>query len=268
MRRGQQGQSVAGFLVASVFILVPAFIGLTFLAKTGDMKFRAQEASRYAAWEKTVWEASGGHAKGDTELGWEVRNRVFARAESRLDSEHDKTSRQNQPLDTLAYTRYAQQRGRQPMLANIADNDPGVQLNTSALSAGGTLGELNDQVAEVLKLDVSGYRRADVEVALARANQDHLPVGQLSLKTRYVIMDDAWNAASPQRATESIRRMVPTALLDNGAVSTIQSIVGTVFDDLSPRNFKPGKVDVEVAPCQRLAAYRPGEMDAPRACLE
>ncbi|QJX02652.1 hypothetical protein HML84_15055 [Alcanivorax sp. IO_7] len=48
----QQGQSMAGFLVASMFILVPTFIALSFLAKTGDMKFRAHEASRYSAWEK------------------------------------------------------------------------------------------------------------------------------------------------------------------------------------------------------------------------
>lgn len=268
MKQRQKGQSVAGFLVASVFILVPAFIGMTFLAKIGDMKFRAQEASRYAAWEKTVWEAAGGHAKDDTALDWEVRNRVFARADSGFDSEQDKSSQRNQPLDTMAYTRYAQQRGRQPMLANLSGNDPGVQLNTEALSPGGTLAELNDRVAQYLKLDVRGYQRAAVEVSLTRPNQDYLPIGQPSLKTKYVIMDDAWNAASPQRAAESIRRMVPTSLLDNGAISTIQSIIGVVFDDLHPRNFKPGKVDVEVAPCQRLAAYQGSEMDAPRACLE
>ena len=82
MKQRQKGQSVVGFLVASVFILVPAFIGMTFLAKIGDMKFRVQEASRYAAWEKTVWEAAGGHAKDDTALGWEVRNRVLHIGES------------------------------------------------------------------------------------------------------------------------------------------------------------------------------------------
>ena len=267
MRHAQSGQSLAGFLVAATFILVPTFIALSLLAKTGEMKFRAQEASRYAAWEKTVWK-SGGHAKGDTEIGWEVRNRVFARADAALDSEKDKVNQDNQSLDTMAYTTYGDERGSQPMLANMSDSSSGVQVNTTALSPGGTLATLNEKAANILKLESNGYRQASVQVSLIRPNQDYLPVEPLSIDTRYVLLDDAWNAASPQRARESIRRMVPTSLLDSDVIRTIQSIVGFVFHDLSPESFQLGKVDVESAPCQRLAPYQKGKTDAPKACSE
>ncbi len=262
----QRGQSMAGFLVASLFILVPTFIAISFLAKTGDMKFRAQEASRYSAWEKTVWDGGEDHAKSDIELGWEVRNRVFGRAEGRIDSRDDKTDQNNQSLDPIAYTTYGEARGRQPMLANLSENNAGVQVNTSALAPGGVLAEFNRRAASVLKLNDDGYQKAAVEVALIKPNADFLPVESLSLKTRYVLLDDAWNAASPDRATESIRRIVPTSMLDNDVIRSVQSVVGFVFDDLSPENFELGKVDVEVAPCQRLAPYERGNTDAPDAC--
>ncbi|MFC6329434.1 hypothetical protein [Alloalcanivorax gelatiniphagus] len=267
MRQAQRGQSMAGFLVSAAFILLPAFIALSLLAKTGDMTFRAREASRYAAWEKTVWKSES-HAKGDGEIGWEVRNRVFARGDAAIDSEKDKLNQDNQSLDTMAYTTYGEQRGRQPLLADLSDSHSGVQVTTSALAPGGTLARLNERAASVLKLESKGYRQATVEVPLIRANPDYLPLEPLTLDTRYVLLDDAWNAGSPQRARDSIRRLVPTALLDNEVIRTVQSIVGFVFDDLSPENFQLGKVDVEVAPCQRLARYERGKTDAPKACLE
>ncbi len=261
----QRGQSMVGFLVSSLFILVPTFIALSFLAKTGDMKFRAQEASRYSAWEKTVWDDNS-ITKGDQELGWEVRNRVFVRAESLIDSQHDKTDQENQPLDTMAYTTYGEGRGREVMLADLGESNSGVQVSTSAVAAGGILGRLNGMAADALKLQDDGYRQASVEVALLKPDSDFLPVEPLSLKTRYVLLDDAWNAGSPQMARESIRRMVPTSLLDNGVIRTVQDIVGFVFDDLDSDNFELGKVDVGVAPCQRLAPYERGGTDAPDAC--
>lgn len=258
---------MAGFLVAATFILVPAFIALSLLAKTGDMKFRAQEASRYAAWEQTVWKTDQ-HSKNDIELGWEVRNRVFARAEGLIDSEKDKTNQDNQSLDPIAYTTYGEQRGDKAMLANLSDNSSGVQVQTSALETSGLLGKLNDQIANVLKLENKGYRQSSVQISLIKPNQDYLPIEPLSINTRYVLLDDAWNAASPDRARKTIRRMVPTSLLDNGFVSAIQTLVGFVFDDLSPDKFQLGKVEVESAPCQRLGRYQRGKTDAPKACLE
>ncbi|UWN50332.1 hypothetical protein ASALC70_02553 [Alcanivorax sp. ALC70] len=127
-------------------------------------------------------------------------------------------------------------------------------MNTSRLGYGGVLAQLNSRAASVLKLRDDGYQEASVEVALTKPDSEYLPVESLSLKTRYVLLGDSWNAAAPDKATESIRRMVPTSLLDNGAIRTVQSIVGFVFDDLDPRNFELGKVDVGVAPA---SAWRP-----------
>ncbi|MBM1142575.1 hypothetical protein GN155_002210 [Alcanivorax sp. ZXX171] len=261
----QGGQSMAGFLVASMFILVPTFIGLGFLAKTGEMKFRAQEASRYSAWEKTVWDDKT-LSKGDLELGWEVRNRVFGGDKGLIDSEHDKTDQANQPLDTMAYTSHGEGRGREVMLADLSESESGVQVSTGVESTGGLLGDLNSMVADALKLRNDGYRQASVEVALIKPDSDFLPVERLSLKTRYVLLDDAWNAGSPENATESIRRTVPTSVLDKAVFRKLRDAVGFVFDDLHSSNLKFGKVDVGVAPCQRLAPYERGNTDAPDAC--
>ncbi len=49
------GQALTEFLVAGLFFIVPIILIIATVAKLSDVKYTAIQASRYSAWEKTVW---------------------------------------------------------------------------------------------------------------------------------------------------------------------------------------------------------------------
>lgn len=51
----QRGQAMVEFVVAATFFLVPLFLALVVLAKFSDVRHTTSMASRYGAWERTVW---------------------------------------------------------------------------------------------------------------------------------------------------------------------------------------------------------------------
>ncbi len=53
--KSERGQAMTEFLVCASFALVPLFLGVSLLAKYIDIKHSAIQASRYQAWEYTVW---------------------------------------------------------------------------------------------------------------------------------------------------------------------------------------------------------------------
>ena len=55
----QRGQAAVELLVAAAFVLVPLFILAPLLGKYMDLQSSALQAARYAAFQRTVWSASG-----------------------------------------------------------------------------------------------------------------------------------------------------------------------------------------------------------------
>ncbi|MFK8017149.1 MAG: hypothetical protein AB8G17_17125 [Gammaproteobacteria bacterium] len=53
-----RGSSITEFLIIMAFF-VPVMFAMPLIAKYGDIKSKTIEASRYAAWERTVWSGSG-----------------------------------------------------------------------------------------------------------------------------------------------------------------------------------------------------------------
>lgn len=270
-KKRQKGQSLAGFLVVAIFVLVPTFIGLTYLAKTGELRHRSYEAARYSAWEKTAWPDNGGaHAKSDQRLAWESRYRVMGKADRVIDSKKDGKSASSTAaarLDPILYSSYLAKPGNQALADKATQSQPGVNVNTGEIKAtlGGVLGgTVMKAVVKGLDLDATGYRRAQVSVPLAKADQDWLPMKQASINSRYVLLDNAWNAASPSQARKRIKRAVLTDKLDNSALNTARNLVGNIFPEINSSNLEFGKVDVEVSPCQRLSPY--GGNTTPSAC--
>lgn len=271
LKRQQKGQSLASFLVVAVFVLIPAFIGLTYLAKTGELRHRSYEAARYSAWEKTAWPANGGgHAKSDQTLAWESRHRVMGKADRVIDSKNDGKSAASASmgrLDPILYSSYLAKPGNQALADKANQSQSGLNVNTGEIKAslGGVLGgSVMKAVVKGLALDTTGYRRAQVSVPLAKADQDWLPMKQVSINSRYVLLDNAWNAANPSQARKRIKRAVLTDKLDNSATNTARNLVGSIFPEINSSNLEFGKVDVEVSPCQRLSPY--GGSTTPSAC--
>lgn len=79
----QRGQAMTEFILYGAFIFIPIFLLLPALAKYTELQQKAEEASRYAVWERTVWsDAAGGWNEGeshktDNQISAELNNRIF-----------------------------------------------------------------------------------------------------------------------------------------------------------------------------------------------
>jgi hypothetical protein len=51
----QRGAAMVEFIVVALFVLVPMYLAVQALGKFADVRSAANNAARYAAWEKTVW---------------------------------------------------------------------------------------------------------------------------------------------------------------------------------------------------------------------
>lgn len=51
----QSGAAMIEFVVGATFFLVPLYLGIQAMGKFADVKYTADAAARYAAWERTVW---------------------------------------------------------------------------------------------------------------------------------------------------------------------------------------------------------------------
>jgi len=50
-----RGAALVEFIVIAIFVLVPMYLATQAIGKLGDVRSSAQNAARYAAWERTVW---------------------------------------------------------------------------------------------------------------------------------------------------------------------------------------------------------------------
>jgi len=85
-RQHHSGQALVEFVVAALFFLVPLFLAIVVLGKFSDVQHTTQMASRYGAWERTVWYDDSGTAfdtinasnqKSAAEIGHEIGVRVI-----------------------------------------------------------------------------------------------------------------------------------------------------------------------------------------------
>lgn len=84
--RRQRGQAMVEFLVAALFFLVPLFLAVVVIGKFGDVKNSANQAARYAAWERTVWyddsgtvffDKNGSNHKSSAQINNEISARLI-----------------------------------------------------------------------------------------------------------------------------------------------------------------------------------------------
>ncbi|WXL25581.1 hypothetical protein WG219_20150 [Ectopseudomonas mendocina] len=61
----QNGQAMTEFVVMTAGFLLILFVLVPVVAKLSDMSYKAQEAARYTAWERTVWYQTNG-VEGET----------------------------------------------------------------------------------------------------------------------------------------------------------------------------------------------------------
>ena len=279
------GQAMTEMVVVSIFFLVPFFLFIVLIGKYVDMRSSTLQAARYAAFERTVYSATGNEREAtmakltDAQLANGTRMRFFSSGvDSIVQTQNDSTSAYaGNPL-------WSDQGGN--LLLSNADSAGGTGGTTVAANAAGepasfaadvvlqnTLGTWQSTVGSVLG-DLGGFaltyeKYYTASVAATPSN----PIGpapfdsiNLTFNASDTLLADGWSASDIDYEKAQAQRMVPTGVLNFLNNTVVDAIGGAVVPDLFGSPLGPqqgpqfGYVVVDTAgsvPADRLANYTP-----------
>ena len=267
----QSGQSLAGFLVLSTFVLVPFFIGMTYVAKVGETQNRLHEAARYGSWERTVWKSgqSGFNDKNDVVIGREISARIFTPYSRVIDTKEDqkKVKPSSVKLDSMLYTAYSG-KSRTPFLQPVSETGGASSAKNALSKYTGRTESYTEGIKKVYDTAARGFGLSDKGMQFSLVQAEVVQVPQVpitekvfNLESRNVLYSGTWNANGPSDVNKRVRRVVPTSWLDNGVVNTLLDLASFGFKELGELEF--GIVNTETVPCQRVAGT---SAKVPSAC--
>jgi len=259
IKKYNKGQGMVGLAVASVFVLVPMAIGIPYMAKVSDARHKLYEASRYSAWERTVYYRAGAsyNRKTDAAVMREINRRVFGLANESVDTVKD---RQNVALSTLKVDPMLQTYDYGggtvvPMLQDVnrATNSFN-RVSMTVRPQNGRLTRVTNRIAgRGLNLDTSGIQVHDVTMELTKIPQLPLRAGRFEATSRNAMLNGTWNANGPNDVRNRLRNVIASRLLNNGFVRGVQNLGGTIgFRDVRSNSLQWGRVDPDRVACQRL----------------
>lgn len=192
----QRGHSLTEFVVLGL-VIVPLFIIVPLLGKYLDLAHTTALASRYVAWEGTVWNDSGPGFKSEGKLAEEVRRRFFSRGEAPIktdDAAGDFAAHRN-PL-------WVDHAGN-PLLANFSGQ---VGVTTSLTAVGGFV---EDPLSRAARRDLGlpDYGLYKGMVTVKPADVPSLkPFDSIGLQIdrQNTILVDAWTASGPGKVDSRI----------------------------------------------------------------
>ncbi|MES2355288.1 MAG: TadE family protein [Pseudomonadota bacterium] len=184
----QKGQALVEFIVWSI-VIIPLILMIAMLGKYADLNQTALQASRYAAWEKTVTTQEKINPKSDAQLAEEIRARFFSNV-----GRHIKTG--GSVKDSNKEDRNGFHEDHHGGLLVKTFSDVSV-TTTKSKPAFGVKGNLLSDAGSIFKLPSDNLWRADVGVTVARIPL-LTPLDRLNLNVarHNVILTDAWEAGS------------------------------------------------------------------------
>jgi len=272
--RHMAGQALVEAVIVSLVLLVVLY-GIVLLGKRTDIAHASIVASRYAAWERTVWSPGG---KSDTQIEIEIRNRLYAATDRPLSSADGASvhaplnpmwTRRDGSAALAAYTG-----GEATLTGGSGDKTPGIVFSTiteKVVDAYNTVIGLLSRVGGVdppkFTLNVDGMYRAasqplvraeEVNAAAAGSpllNIARFPeVGELRMQRRAVVLiTDTWDSsqdgsagACGSQARSStvcqVAALTPTNVL-SGWVNDVIDAVGYVVPEFKDGRFRFGYID-------------------------
>ncbi len=281
------GQAMSEMIIVSLFFLVPLFLFMTMIMKYLDMRSSTLQASRYAAFERTVYSASGSERDAtmakltDAQLANGIKTRFFGNsADTIKQTQNDSnTGFTNIPLWSDAAGNKLVNTGA---VANTTNNtsEPLVFAADKTLQV--TLGNWSSVIPSQLsglngfKLNYDKYYNMTVSVSPTKPSGPvfaNLPA--LTFTDNDTILADGWSASSITYEHDQAQNAVPTTALKNlfNIIPGMQGVIDLIgkvglpdlFGGLGVNAdfFKDslGYVVVDKAgtvPADRLANYTPG----------
>ncbi|MES2832739.1 MAG: hypothetical protein V4695_12180 [Pseudomonadota bacterium] len=261
----QSGQALTEFLVIAV-AMVPLFLLLPMIGKYQDLAHATQMASRYAAFDATIFGNTVGYNpwKPPAQLADEIRRRYYGNANAPV-----KTGDVAGEFDADRNLAWRDPYGN-ALIRNFGDVAVSFG-NNAATQASGFEGAADGKpfnaiplaTASKIGLPAPGVYTANVSVGLA-----NLPSGinsiepfdtlDLSIRRHTSLLFDPWSAPDTERTEDRVERLAPL----NAALSAVSPVI-----DLAVFFLDMGKVDApkfgnlkawrDVVPADRLVSTTP-----------
>lgn len=286
----QDGSVLSEFIVVSAVVLVPLAILMPILFKYIENRQYVEQASRYAAWEKTAYyHRSAGHhvsnapVKNETEIRREIDNRIFSDGFSRihrLQKESDHTEEINPNL--TVWNRSSSE--ATPIFDSVAQDSSTTQWSDVAVVDEGIGGGLSNAFTQftvalltvgtpAVYLEDKGLYTSNVNVDLAAI--DYFPeLGDVPLYSRSAtLLADGWTQGGPSQAASAARSLNVLGRWGDGTITNVINKVGDVLSIVPLPGFNAigslemGKVEVDAVPCVNLGVLQnDGSVSPATAC--
>ncbi len=251
------GGALIEFVYLSM-IMAPLFFAIPMIGKLIDLKQTTIQASRYSAWETTVYP---GGSNGNMPTA--VKERFFG------DNKN-------------AFVSYSSEAGSNPLWGDDEINVNGRWWNETdavidegsvsgmpyqtIITSGGNGFEIGNQASnsgEILDgvsgntwgLESNGYVRADINLDIQESTWLERTQGNCGGENSYtcinassVIMNDGWSASGNDQVRRRVRSLMPASILEpiGNAVSLLGNL--PVLDELDGLKNAFGHVDMDVLP--------------------
>ena len=263
-RLKQKGHALPEF-VAMGAVFLPLVLMVPMMGKVADMNQTTIQASRYAAWERTVASEAD---KSEPVLQMETRRRFFQKSDVFIKTDEAPQAAAEQ--QNVLWRAYSNDRFMGTVTENV--NLAGSNSATPG-SLGGSVTNIISGLASTMgslssgaewDIDNNGLYRADVSVNVGSsslgfagrqdcAGQDNAQVFAC-IRRHNVILADTWSARNPAQVTTRVRSFVPMSMFE--PIADVMDAVSFIpllqeFD-----TFQPGIVAPDVIPGDRLGTYR------------
>ncbi|WGL15425.1 hypothetical protein PVT68_11665 [Microbulbifer bruguierae] len=242
------GQAALEFLVAATFVLVPLLFIISYLGKTGDVKHRAYESARYAAWEAATT------TKTPSEINYELSRRVISQDFSGIDSVHDRTATGTRDAAPAPLYFHTDTNGiYRPILQKLSGSFSQYTL-ANKTPDGDVYGAretfLNNPLVD-FDLEQDGLINASVNYQLAQ--ERNLPnIASLSPGANNALYAQNWRRVTFSSLENSLEGAVlGERAFDNSLFDQLAQLASAVgFEEWD--DFEPGIIERDVVPCSRV----------------
>ena len=258
-----KGNALTEFAVLAA-VMVPALASMPLLGKLAEVNQSTAQASRYAAWERTVSDSS---QKSDTQLATEVRNRFYASPNILLESNVGLiTGSQNnfwgvfpdQNGAHVSLVSYSNNAITVTTKNNSIPNAPAALLSEGIVKIGDAMsGLISDSDWD---LEGKGFYVAEVSSSISTnsalvkgkdCSNDDSTIIFSCVRRHNAIFVDTWHSGSVNQTEERVRSLMPGAVfkpIGNGI-----ALLGHVpiFKELKRLKDVFGEVKPDVLPLDR-----------------
>lgn len=268
----QTGQGLAELAIVGTLVLVPLFLSLPLLTKFLEARHKNLQASRYAAWERTVWleqapmDTHHAISKPDTQINSELESRIFSRADTRIQSDEPRNT-QIKP-DWMLQVKSPRERQAGALFKAPQSQSTAHLL---ALGSANTSHRVSRFIREGLRpLQATGFAPNRNGMVKASVTSSLRPItwnysfdpqtnghSHYTLESELYLLTDGWMAESPEQMARSTGHLLPgehlEQLLDlSEQTRSLSETVGSTLPWLEPiGHLQLGYIETETVPEQR-----------------